>query len=76
MNEKSTQRELVNRKRFNTSVDKDLLIELDELSKNTFIPKSKLIDRALELLFEDFKNRPHIRVMRGNEIIHEYNKKD
>ena len=55
MNKKSTQRELVNRKRFNTSADKDLLETLDTLSDDTLIPKSKLIDRALELLFDEYE---------------------
>lgn len=45
---------LVNRKTFNTSVDKDLLLKLDELSKETMIPKSKLIDKAIELLLKEY----------------------
>ena len=69
MNKKSTQRELVTRKRFNTSVDKDLLTRLDQLSEDTLIPKSKLIDSALILLFEKYKDVLHIQVMRGDEVI-------
>lgn len=46
---------LVNRKTFNTSVDKDLLSKLDLLSKETLIPKSKLIDKAIELLLQEYK---------------------
>lgn len=46
---------LVNRKTFNTSVDKELLNKLDELSKETMIPKSKLIDKAIELLLQEYK---------------------
>lgn len=57
MTKNSTQRELVNRKRFNTSADKELLERLEELSKRTDIPKSKLIDRALILLFKDFEDK-------------------
>lgn len=57
MNKNSTQRELVNRKRFNTSADIDLLDALDELSKETMIPKSKLIDKALELLLKEYNKK-------------------
>ena len=57
MTKNSTQRELVNRKRFNTSVDIELLDRLEKLSKNTDIPKSKLIDRALTLLFNEYENK-------------------
>lgn len=57
MDKKSTQRELVNRKRFNTSVDIALLNDLDELSERTMIPKSKLIDRALELLLKEYSEK-------------------
>ena len=57
MTKNSTQRELVNRKRFNTSAYKELLEKLEELSKRTDIPKSKLIDRALILLFKDFEDK-------------------
>lgn len=57
MDKKSTQRDLVNRKRFNTSVDITLLTSLDELSERTMIPKSKLIDRALELLLKEYDKK-------------------
>ncbi|MGG7200783.1 ribbon-helix-helix domain-containing protein [Clostridium butyricum] len=57
MDKNSTQRELVNRKRFNTSADIDLLTALDELSKETMIPKSKLIDKALELLLKEYDKK-------------------
>jgi len=57
MDKKSTQRDLVNRKRFNTSVDINLLNSLDELSERTMIPKSKLIDRALELLLKEYDKK-------------------
>ena len=69
MNEKSTQRELVNRKRFNTSVDKQLLENLNKLSKETLIPKSKLIDRALELLFDEYSKILDVRIISGNKVI-------
>jgi metal-responsive CopG/Arc/MetJ family transcriptional regulator len=57
MDKKSTQRELVNRKRFNTSVDINLLNSLDDLSEKTMIPKSKLIDKALELLLKEYDKK-------------------
>lgn len=47
-------RKEVNRTRFSTSVNKKLLESLDELSKTTMIPKSKLVDLALEMLFEKY----------------------
>lgn len=55
MKKNSTQRRLVNRKRFNTSVDIELLDKLDKLSLKTEIPKSKLIDKALRLLFKEYE---------------------
>lgn len=55
MKKNSTQRRLVNRKRFNTSADIELLDKLDKLSLKTEIPKSKLIDKALRLLFKEYE---------------------
>lgn len=49
------ERKEVNRTRFSTSVDIKLLETLDNLSKETRIPKSKLVDMALEMLFEKYK---------------------
>lgn len=49
------ERKEVNRTRFSTSVDIKLLQTLDNLSKETRIPKSKLVDMALEILFEKYK---------------------
>ncbi|CEP39688.1 ribbon-helix-helix domain-containing protein [Paraclostridium sordellii] len=49
------ERKKVNRTRFSTSVDIKLLETLDDLSKETRIPKSKLIDMALETLFERYQ---------------------
>lgn len=43
---------LKSRIRFSTSLDKDLASKLETLSANTRIPKSKLIDEAVELLLE------------------------
>ena len=59
MNEinKSKYRELKTRVRFTTSIDLDYNNKLDKLSEETMIPKSKLVDRALELLFSEYNNR-------------------
>ena len=48
--------DLTTRKRITTTLDKGLINKLDNLSKKTRIPKSKLHDEALELLFEKHKN--------------------
>lgn len=48
-------KDLKNRIRFSTSLDKELSAKLEELSKNTRIPKSKLLDEAIELLIEKHK---------------------
>lgn len=45
-------RPTVNREQTSTSLDKHLLATLNDLSKETRIPKSLLFDEALELLFE------------------------
>lgn len=50
----SRQRELKNRIRISTSVDKKLYDKFEELSKDTKIPKSKLYDMAIELLLENY----------------------
>lgn len=42
----------VKRKHFSTSIDISLINTLEELSQETRINKSKLVDEALELLFE------------------------
>ena len=52
---KSKYRELKTRVRFTTSIDLDYNNKLDKLSEETMIPKSKLVDRALELLFNEYK---------------------
>lgn len=45
-------RDLKNRIRFSTSLSKDLAEKLDCLSKQSRIPKSKLLDEAVELLLD------------------------
>ena len=46
---------LVNRIKVTTSIDKELNKKIDELSKETRIPKSKLFDEAIELLLKKHK---------------------
>ena len=45
-------RDLTNREPVNCAVDKSLNQKLIQLSKDTKIPKSKLLDEAIELLLE------------------------
>ena len=45
---------LINRKKLGNAVDKDLYDALDILHKETKIPKSKLLDEALELLLDKY----------------------
>lgn len=51
----SNDRGLVTRTVVSNSIRKDLAEELNELSKETRIPKSKLLDEAIELLLEKHK---------------------
>lgn len=53
----SRQRELKNRIRVSTSIDKELNKRLEELHEITKIPKSRLYDMAIELLLNDMSNR-------------------
>ena len=46
---------LKNRIRLCNSIDKELFEKLQELSKETDIPMSKLLDRAIKLLLEKEK---------------------
>ena len=50
----SRQRELKNRIRISSSVDKKLYDVFEEIANETKIPKSKLYDIALELLAEKY----------------------
>ena len=45
-------KDLTNREPVNCAVDKNLNQKLIQLSKGTKIPKSKLLDEAIELLLE------------------------
>lgn len=56
MSELIRNKDLKNRVRFSTSLDKDLAKLLDDLSTNTRIPKSKLVDEAIEMLLAKHKN--------------------
>ena len=47
---------LKTRIRFSTSLDKTLAQDLEKLSLDTRIPKSKLVDEAITLLLEKHNN--------------------
>ena len=46
---------LKNRTKVTTTIKNELVDKLDTLNNKTRIPKSKLFDEALELLFEEHK---------------------
>lgn len=48
---------LVNRTKLGDAVDNKLYENLVEIHKSTKIPRSKLLDRALELLSEEYKDK-------------------
>ena len=47
----------VNRKRFVTSLANELVEPFDKLSKKTRVPKSRLIDEAVEDLLKKYEKR-------------------
>ena len=47
----------VNRKRFVSSLDNALVAQFDELSKKTRVPKSRLLDEAVEDLLKKYEKR-------------------
>ena len=49
--------DLKNRQRYTASFDIELLDGLKKLSKKTMIPLSKLLDRAIELLLNEYKEK-------------------
>jgi predicted transcriptional regulator len=53
----SNPRGLTNRKAFSNAIDKELFKQFDELAKQTRIPKSKLLDEAIELLLERYEKK-------------------
>ncbi len=48
---------MVNRVRFTSSLQKELMPQLDKLSEETRIPKSRLIDEAIEDLLKKYEKR-------------------
>ena len=48
--------ELVNRTKSGDAIDNKLLDELNKLKKITKVPRSKLLDEAIELLLEKYKH--------------------
>ena len=48
---------LVNRTRFTTSIANELYSELNELTKQTRIPKSRLMDEAIEDLLKKYAKK-------------------
>lgn len=52
---KSGSPDLVNRTRFSNALKNELLVALQQLSKDTNIPMSKLLDEAVELLLNQYK---------------------
>lgn len=47
--------DLKNRARIGNAVDKELFERLKQLSEETMIPMSKLLDKGIELLLEEYK---------------------
>ena len=50
-----TNKELKNRTQIGSAIDKKLYEELKQYSKDTGVPMSKLLDRAISLLLESAK---------------------
>ena len=48
--------ELVNRTKSGDAIDNKLLDELNKLKKITKVPRSKLLDEAIEILLEKYKH--------------------
>ncbi len=53
-NNEVDKRGLRTRKTLSNAIDKELHEKLDQLSKETRIPKSKLLDEAIEMLLEKY----------------------
>lgn len=47
-------KDLKTRERFTNTLDKELLKQLQELSKKTMIPMSRLLDKSIELLLNEY----------------------
>ena len=48
---------LVNRKKFISSLDNKLVVPFNELSEKTRVPKSRLLDEAIEDLLKKYEKR-------------------
>ena len=48
---------LVNRKKFISSLDNSLVESFNELSKKTRVPKTRLLDEAIEDLLKKYEKR-------------------
>ena len=48
---------LVNRTRFTSSLKNELIVKFDELAKQTRIPKSRLLDEAVEDLLKKYEEK-------------------
>ena len=48
---------LVNRTRFTSSLKNELIVKFDELAKETRIPKSRLLDEAVEDLLKKYEEQ-------------------
>ena len=48
---------LVNRTRFTSSLKNELIVKFDELAKETRIPKSRLLDEAVEDLLTKYEEK-------------------
>ena len=55
--EKKSNDDLTTRQRYTASFDKDLLKDLKQLSKETSIPLSKLLDKAVVLLKNEYEKK-------------------
>lgn len=49
--------DLKTRQRYTASYDKELLDKLKNLSKETMIPLSKLLDKSIQLLLKEYENK-------------------
>lgn len=47
---------LVNRERYTSTIDKEMLKGLKEVHERTLIPVSKLLDVAIRLLMDEYKD--------------------
>jgi len=45
---------VLNKKRYSTNIDRDILMQFIKLSEETLIPQTKLLDKALKLLLKEY----------------------